>query len=100
MASITFWGLTASPYQLKMQSIADFAGLNWQRLPEQGSLISNLRFLKNLRRARAAKSVQRFPEYMHGLDEYPAVPFYTLDQQHFYYCLLYTSDAADDLQPV
>jgi glutathione S-transferase len=31
MTSITFWGLTASPYQLKMQSIPDFAEQSWRK---------------------------------------------------------------------
>jgi hypothetical protein len=33
MAQINFWGVTASPYQLKMQALADAAGITWQRAP-------------------------------------------------------------------
>lgn len=85
MASITFWGLVASPYQLKMQSIADFAELSWRRQPEQGSLIANLRLLRRVQKARAGGAVQRFPSRVEGMDEYPAVPYYTLDGSHYYY---------------
>lgn len=85
MPSITFWGLTASPYQLKMQSIADFAGLSWRRLPEQGRPLENLRFMRRLRKAKAADAVMRFPQRIAGMDEYPEVPYYTLDGQGLYY---------------
>lgn len=85
MASVTLWGLTASPYHLKMQSIADFAGLSWRRLPEQGGLIETLRLLRRIRRAKAAGKVLRFPERVAGMDEYPAVPYYTLDGNNLYY---------------
>ncbi len=85
MTSITFWGLTASPYQLKMQSSADFAEVTWRRLPEQGSPLQALNVLRRLRRDKASHAVQRFPSYMQDMDEYPAVPFYTLDEEHFYY---------------
>ena len=85
MASITFWGLTASPYQLKMQSIADFAGLPWRRLPEQGGPLENLQLLRRLRRGQAQDTIQRFPERVAELDEYPAVPYYTLDGKSLYY---------------
>ena len=37
MASFFLWGVIASPYQLKMQSLLDFAGHSWQRWPEQGA---------------------------------------------------------------
>jgi hypothetical protein len=32
---VIFWGVIASPYQLKMQALADFGGLPWQRWPDQ-----------------------------------------------------------------
>ena len=85
MTSITFWGLTASPYQLKMQSIADFADLSWRRLPEQGRPLENLRFMRRLGRARTAEAILRFPARVVGMDEYPEVPYYTLDGQSLYY---------------
>ncbi len=85
MASITFWGLTASPYQLKMQSIADFAELDWRCLPAQGSALENLRFVARLRKARKSGAVERYPQRDAELDEYPAVPYYTLDGTRFFY---------------
>jgi len=36
---LTFWGLLASPFQLKMQALADAAGLRWQRWPEQAGTL-------------------------------------------------------------
>ena len=85
MTSITFWGLTASPYQLKMQAIADFAEQPWRRLPAQGSPLENLQFMHRLRKARAAQEIQRFPTHVEGMDEYPAVPYYMLDDETLYY---------------
>jgi len=85
VTSITFWGVTASPYQLKMQSIADFAELPWRRLPEQGSLFETLRLMRRLKKAQAAEAIWRFPQRVAGMDEYPAVPFYTLDGNQFCY---------------
>ena len=62
MTTFILWGLTASPYQLKMQSLLDFAGFAWERC-----------------------TVRRFPAMASGLDEYPSVPFYTEDKRQFYY---------------
>ena len=85
MTNITFWGLTASPYQLKMQSIADFAEMSWRRLPGQGSPLENLRFLRQLGKAKSAEAVQRFPTRVAGMDEYPEVPYYSLNNEDLYY---------------
>ncbi|MEP1471004.1 MAG: glutathione binding-like protein [Halieaceae bacterium] len=85
MGSITFWGLSASPYQLKMQSLADFAQLPWQRLPDQGSLLQSLALLRRLRKAQRKTTVLRFPSHDADMDEYPAVPYYTLDGKTLYY---------------
>jgi glutathione S-transferase len=85
MSQITFWGVTASPFQLKVQALADAAGLAWERAPEQVSLPRALRMAWRLRQARRAGRIERIPGREAGLDEYPAVPFYTLDDQRFYY---------------
>lgn len=85
MTNIIFWGLTASPYQLKMQAIADFAERPWRRLPEQGRLLENLRFIHRLRKAKAAEEILRFPTRVDGMDEYPEVPYYMLDDKSLYY---------------
>ena len=79
MSSIILWGLTASPYQLKMQALLDFAGRDWQRWPEQASPWQALRMALRLRGARRSGLVKRFPDGMTELDEYPAVPFYCLN---------------------
>jgi glutathione S-transferase len=85
MTNIIFWGLTASPYQLKMQALADYADVPWQRWPEQAGTVQALRLFARLRKARRRKDIERFPQWQPELDEYPAVPFYTLDGKQLYY---------------
>ena len=85
MTTITFWGATASPFQLKMQALADAASMPWQRAPEQLSTTQALAMQWRLRRAQRRESIERLPRREAGLDEYPAVPFYTLDGKTFYY---------------
>ncbi len=85
MPQITFWGVTASPYQLKMQALANAAGIPWQRAPEQLSSARALGMAWRLRRAIRTESIERLPSRVAGLDEYPSVPFYTLDGKTFYY---------------
>lgn len=85
MASIKFWGVTASPYQLKMQALADYSEVPWQRRPDQAGTAPALATLLRLRAARTRGTVRRFPTYVEGMDEYPAVPYYSLDGKNFYY---------------
>jgi glutathione S-transferase len=85
MASIKFWGVTASPYQLKMQALADYSEVPWQRRPDQTGTAPALATLLRLRAARARGTVRRFPDHIEGMDEYPAVPYYSLDGKNFYY---------------
>ncbi|MEH6610299.1 MAG: glutathione S-transferase C-terminal domain-containing protein [Halioglobus sp.] len=82
---ITFWGVIASPYQLKMQAIADHAQLSWQRCPDQAGFLEAISTALRLRRAQAAHAIQRFPQRVEGLDEYPEVPYYSLDGKRFFY---------------
>ena len=85
MASFFLWGVIASPYQLKMQSLLDFAGHSWQRWPEQGGRWSAPAMALRLARAKRRGEVQRFPEMSRDLDEYPTVPFYSEDGRQFFY---------------
>ena len=85
MADFTFWGLIASPYQLKMQSLVDFAEHSWERWPEQGPRLAAASMFLRLKKARKRQLIQRYPELTPGMDEYPTVPFYTRDQRHFFY---------------
>ena len=85
MTKFILWGLTASPYQLKMQALLDFSGHAWERWPEQGGRLSSLRMLMRLGRAKRRGTVGRYPSMSAELDEYPAVPFYTEDGRRFYY---------------
>ncbi|MFT6286471.1 MAG: glutathione S-transferase [Alcanivorax sp.] len=82
---ITFWGVIASPYQLKMQAIADHAQLSWQRCPDQTGFLEAVSTGFRLRRAQRAQSIQRFPQRVEGLDEYPEVPYYSFDGERFFY---------------
>ena len=83
--NLTFWGLVASPFQLKMQALADAAGLRWQRWPEQAGTLQAVATYRRLAKSRRQKTVERFPQRIPGLDEYPAVPYYSFDSRQFYY---------------
>jgi glutathione S-transferase len=85
MTNLTFWGLTASPYQLKMQSLADYAEVPWQRFPDQARPRQAVAMLMRLRLARTFHTVKRLPQRIQGMDEYPVVPYYTFDGKRFYY---------------
>ncbi|MEZ5571835.1 MAG: glutathione S-transferase C-terminal domain-containing protein [Halioglobus sp.] len=85
MTKFILWGLTASPYQLKMQSLLDFAGHSWERWPQQAGRMAALSMALRLDTAKRRGRVRRFPALTPGLDEYPAVPFYTQDGREFYY---------------
>jgi glutathione S-transferase len=85
VADFTLWGVIASPYLLKMQSILDFAEHNWQRWPDQAPWPAGLKMMWRLSKARKLGAIKRFPERVEGLDEYPAVPFYTADGREFFY---------------
>jgi glutathione S-transferase len=85
MSKFILWGLTASPYQLKMQALLDFAGQDWERWPEQAGRVPALCMAVRLNWAKSRHSIMRFPALSPELDEYPAVPFYTQDRRHFYY---------------
>jgi glutathione S-transferase len=85
LKEITFWGVIASPFQLKMQSLADFAEFAWQRWPDQAGSMSGLRMGVRLNKAVKTDAVERYPHRVPGMDEYPSVPFYSFDRQQFYY---------------
>jgi glutathione S-transferase len=85
LSGIVFWGVIASPFQLKMQALADFAGRRWQRWPDQANRLDAVMTALRLRRAKRARRIERFGGRDADLDEYPAVPFYSLDGRHFFY---------------
>jgi glutathione S-transferase len=85
MTQFILWGLTASPYQLKMQALLDFAGHSWERWPDQAGRWSALTMAMRLDSAKRQGAVRRFPAMSAQFDEYPAVPFYTQDGDLFYY---------------
>ena len=85
VTKLTLWGVIASPYQLKMQSLADQAEVDWQRWPDQGGLLDAIGTSIRLSRARSAQSIERIPQRRPDLDEYPAVPYYSFDGRKFFY---------------
>ncbi|MEM8661939.1 MAG: glutathione S-transferase C-terminal domain-containing protein, partial [Pseudomonadota bacterium] len=82
---LTLLGLTASPYHLKMQSLANYADVKWERLPEQAGLLRSVMLMLRLQRARKKETIQRYPKRVEGMDEYPAVPFYSFDGKAIFY---------------
>jgi len=85
MTDITFWGAIASPFQLKMQSLADYAACQWQRWPDQANSVQAIGTALRLATARRRQSIERYPGRDAQLDEYPTVPYYTLDRRSFFY---------------
>jgi glutathione S-transferase len=85
MPKFILWGLTASPYTLKMQSSLDFSGHAWERWPEHAGRLSALSMAIRLEKTKRRRRVLRYPAMSPEFDEYPAVPFYTWDGRHFYY---------------
>jgi hypothetical protein len=85
MSEFILWGVIASPYQLKMQALLDYAEHSWKRLPSQGSRWQNLVINWRLNRAKKRGQVMKYPSLATPLDEYPSVPFYSEDGQQFYY---------------
>ena len=85
MKKVILWGLTASPYQLKMQSQLDFVGHEWVRWPDQAGRLSALSMAVRLETAKRRRTALRYPAMSSQFDEYPAVPFYSLDGKRIYY---------------
>ena len=85
MTRLTLWGVIASPYQLKMQSLADQADVDWQRWPDQAGFFNAVGTAVRLSLARKAQSIERIPQRLPDLDEYPAVPYYSFDGRKFFY---------------
>ena len=85
MIKFVLWGVGASPYQLKMQSLLDFTGHDWERWPQQAGRRSGLSMALRLAVAKHRGKIQRFPAMSAEFDEYPAVPFYTSNGTSFYY---------------
>ncbi|MEM9253888.1 MAG: glutathione S-transferase C-terminal domain-containing protein [Pseudomonadota bacterium] len=85
MTDLVLWGVTASPYHLKMQAMLNYADLRVQQWPQQATVGAALRAAWHLRVARRARRVLRYPAVPTSLDEYPSVPYYTFDARAFYY---------------
>jgi glutathione S-transferase len=85
MTRLKLWGLIASPFQLKMQSLADQAGVHWERWPDQAGLFDAISTAARINRGRHNQSIDRIPQRIPDLDEYPAVPYYSFDGRNFFY---------------
>ena len=82
---LLFWGVWASPFQLKLQALADANGLPWRRLPAQGGRLENLAALTRITLESLGGNIPRFRGMDPALDEYPSVPFYSFDGRRFLY---------------
>jgi glutathione S-transferase len=82
---VFLWGLTASPYHLKVQSLLDYSSRRWTRISDLGSFPAFLSRYAWVEWAKARGKVLRFGGMKKGMDEYPAVPFYTFDDATLYY---------------
>lgn len=99
MSRICFYGLSASPFQLKMQALADYSDCAWQRWPDEApSRWAARRQFAGLEFAKRRGRVRRFP-YLDALDEYPSVPFYRIDSGPWYFDSTGFSHHLDALQP-
>jgi glutathione S-transferase len=70
----TIWGSVLSPFSLKVRAMCDFAQVDYQWLPADGSVIQGLRFNRRVRRVKAGRLPLTYPP-RDELDEYPLVPF-------------------------
>jgi glutathione S-transferase len=85
MASAIIWGVEASPFLLKLESMLRFHEWRFRRLPAEGGRLENLRIFLRLERAKRSGRVVRHPRMDPELDEYPSVPFFSEDGRHFQY---------------
>ncbi len=79
------WGVEASPFLLKLESILRYHERPFKRLPGQGSWTENLRIAFRLEKAKRQRRVERYPKIDPDLDEYPSFPFFSPDGQSFHY---------------
>lgn len=85
MTDVCFHGLTASPFQLKMQALADYSDCTWRRWPDQApSRWAARRQYAGLMWSKSRGTVRRYPS-LDALDEYPSVPFYRIDGGPWHY---------------
>ena len=82
---LTFFGVIASPFQLKMQALADAVDAPWRRLPEEATGLGALASLCRIEWDKRLGRVQRYPSGVNELDEYPSVPFYWFDRDRPFY---------------
>ena len=64
--TVTFWGALASPFQLKMQAIADACQLEWRRLPAQANPAEAWTTLLRLRLGMRLGRIRRFSGFTAG----------------------------------
>lgn len=98
MSDLIFWGVIASPFQLKMQSLGDYAGLHWQRWPDQATVKQTFRTIRLLETARKSATIQKYEGHDPELDEYPAVPYYSFDGEQFFYDSTALAQHLDSIQ--
>jgi len=70
----TIWGSVLSPFSLKVRAMCDFAQVDYQWLPADGTLIQGLRVNRRVQRLKAGRLPLTYPP-RDEFDEYPLVPF-------------------------
>lgn len=98
MTSMTLWGVRLSPFMLKLEACLRYKALAYRRLPAEGHVIENLRFMLALEQAKRNKTITRYPQLDLALDEYPSVPFIRLNDQSFQYDSSAIAHALDQQQ--
>jgi glutathione S-transferase len=80
----TVWGSVLSPFSLKVRAMCDFAQVDYDWLPGDGSVLQGLRFNRRVQRLKAGRLPLTYPP-RDELDEYPLVPFlFGDDGSNFY----------------
>lgn len=74
MSALIVWGPELSPFLLKLESMLAAGGLEFRRLPRDGTRLENIRVSSLIARARRTRSALR-PPRNDDLDEYPLVPY-------------------------
>jgi len=93
------WGVELSCFTLKVQACFQHYRRPYLRLPDQGSYWQNTKTLLALEHAKHNKLVGKFPTFDPDKDEYPAVPFHSIDGKHFQYDSSSIAGWLDSLTP-
>lgn len=68
------WGSVLSPFSLKVRAMCDFSRVEYQWLPDDGTVIQGLQCQHRVQRLKTGRAPLTYPP-RDALDEYPLVPF-------------------------